>query len=326
MKEISRRDFIKVTAATGMAIASGSLMTGCCPYNAKDLPVTTLGKTGVHIPRMAIGLGSRFCSVADEDTALEFLTYALDNGLYYWDTAHSYVDNSNGVVSEERLGKILKDRRKEIFISTKISARDPEEAKKQIELSLKRLQVDKVDMMKVHSVEGGDALKELEGDGRLIDIIHKMKEEGVTRFIGFSGHGDATALKHMVENYDFDSMLMALNQWEAANGYQRQELAIPAANKKGMGVMLMKLVRPRENDPSFAVEELIRYGLSIQGATGVIVGMDSMDVVKSNLEILRNFVPMDQEEINRMAARLRPFFRHHNLPWMDPGYRDGYWA
>ena len=62
----------------------------------------------------------------DEDKALEILTYALDHGLYYWDTAHDY--SQNGIVSEVRLGKILKYRRKEIFLATKVSARGSIEA------------------------------------------------------------------------------------------------------------------------------------------------------------------------------------------------------
>ncbi|MFC2124964.1 aldo/keto reductase [Bacteroidota bacterium] len=324
MKDISRRDFIKVSAVTGAAIASGSLMTGCCPYNAKDIPVATLGKTGVHVPRMAIGLGSRWCAVSDEDTALEILNYAFDNGLYYWDTAWSYTNEDKSVISEERVGKLLKDRREKVFISTKVASREPDEAKRQIEESLKRLQVDHVDMLKIHSIQGNTP-EDQEGESRIFEVIQKMKEEGITRFIGFSGHSEDKALKRMIDNYDFDSMLFALNHWNASNEWKREDV-IPAANEKGMGVMLMKLIRSRENDPTLTGEELIRYGLSIKGATGVIVGMDNLDVVKSNIEILKNFAPMDQEEFNKMTARLAPFYRHQNLPWMESGYQDGHWS
>ena len=166
-KDITRRDFIKGSMAASVAIAGGGLVSSCSPYNSKGLATSILGKTGVQIPRIALGLGSRWCAIGDEDKALEIISYALDKGLYYWDTAASYENKENGAISEERIGKILKDRRKEVFISTKIMERDPDEAMKNIERSLKRLQIDQLDMLKVHSVQGGDKLEELKGEGKV---------------------------------------------------------------------------------------------------------------------------------------------------------------
>ena len=325
-KDVTRRDFIKGTMAAGLTIAGGGLISSCSSYKAKGLATAVLGKTGVEIPRIALGLGSRWCAVDDEDTALEILTHALDKGLYYWDTAASYVNQQNGVISEERIGKILKDRRKEIFISTKIQERDPDKAKKQIEESLKRLQTDQLDMLKVHNVRGGDDLESLKGEGKLIDIVHRMKEEGLTRFIGFSGHTQAAALKYAAENYSFDSMLMALNHYNAQDGYKRQEQAIPAAAAKGMGVMIMKVIRPIENDKSLNPIDLIRYALSIEGVSGTVLGTDSKEVVDANVALLKNFKPMTKEEMGKLTAKLSPFYRHQGTPWMDPGYCDGYWT
>jgi len=324
--ELSRRNFIRGTIGAGIALAGVPLLTSCDKYDAKGLPTAILGKTGVRIPRMAIGLGSRFCNIDDEDTSSEMLNFALDNGLYYWDTAHIYENKKNGAISEVRAGKVVKYRRKEIFLSTKVTDRDPDKAMRQIESSLKRLQTDKLDMLKIHSIESLEDINEMSQKGHLIDIVHRLKEEGVTRFIGFSGHGSAEAMTTMANRGDFDSMLIAMNHWAAANNPQnRQELAVPAALKKGMGVMVMKAVRPRENIKTLKTTDLIRFALSLNGPHGVIVGMDSMDVVKSNLQILRNFVPMNAEEKEVMAQNLSPFFRHENLEWMSPEYHDGNW-
>lgn len=325
-KDITRRDFIKGTVAASVAIAGSGIVSSCSPYNSKGLATTILGKTGVEVPRIALGLGSRWCSVSDEDKALEIITYALDKGLYYWDTAGSYVDKKNGVVSEERIGKILKDRRKEVFISTKVQERDPDKAMKQIETSLKRLQIDQLDMLKVHSVQGGDKLEEIKGEGKLIEIVHRMKEEGLTKFIGFSGHSEAAALKFMAENYEFDSMLFALNHYNPKSGGERQELAIPAANANGMGVMLMKVVRPIENDNTLDPSDMIRYALSIDGVNGAVIGTDSKEIVDANVAILNNFKSMSKNEMDKLTARLAPFYQHQGTPWMDPGYCDGNWA
>ncbi len=331
----SRREFIKSTLSAGVAIAGSKIVfpqesgfeNNLKPvknqYNPKGLPTSVLGKTGVVIPRIAIGLGSRFLNIVTLDESLEVCNYALDNGLYYWDTAHSYVNTATGAVSEERLGHIVKDRRKEIFLSTKVAARDPEKAKLEIEDSLKRLQTDHLDMLKIHAVESMEDVTEICRKGGVLDIISRLKEEGVTRFIGFSGHGDALALKTMVETGRFDSMLFAMNHYDA-NKENRQGTVIPAAKEKGMGVMLMKSVRPKETIQGIDVKELVRFALSLEGPDGIAVGMDSKKVVESNLNILRNFKPMDADEKLKYAMMLAPYFRHENLEWMKYGYYDGY--
>lgn len=322
--EISRREFIKKSVAASVVIAgTGSLLESCALQN--KLAMTRLGKTKAKVPRIALGLGSRWCSIDDEDQALDILTYALDKGLYYWDTAGSYQNKNNGAISEERIGKILKHRRKEVFISTKISSRDPDEAMREVERSLKRLQVDQVDILKIHNCSTA-ALQDIEAKGGPVEIVHRMKEEGVTRFIGFSGHTEAKVLKHLAVNYDFDTMLMALNHWSAEQGFKRQEEAMPAADKKGMGVMLMKVVRPIENDASLKPTDLIRYALSLKETDGVVLGTDSKEVVDSNVNILKNFEAMSQIEMDKITMQLGPFYRHENIPWMEPNYQDGYWV
>jgi predicted aldo/keto reductase-like oxidoreductase len=330
----SRRKFIERTLSVGVAITGTQLaFSSSTPsetgtgeiknqYDAKGLPTTLLGKTGVMIPRIAIGLGSRFLNITTLNEALEMCNYALDNGLYYWDTAHDYVNNTTGAISEERLGHIVKNRRKEIFLSTKISARDPEKAKLEIEESLKRLQTDKLDILKIHAVESMEEVNNICKKGGVLDIISRLKEEGVTRFIGFSGHGNALALKAMVETGRFDSMLFAMNHY-GENKDDRQGTIIPAAKAKGMGIMLMKTVRPKETIPGLTAAELVRFALSLEGPSGIAVGMDSKKVVDSNLNLLRNFKPMNADEKLKYAVLLSPYFRHESLEWMKNGYHDG---
>ena len=336
-QNVSRRKFIKSTLGAGVAItASGIAFSQGSDldikkrraklsqnkYDPKGLPTTVLGKTGVVVPRIAIGLGSRFLNIASLDEALAMCTHALDNGLYYWDTAHSYVNSSTGAISEERLGHIVKDRRNEIFLSTKLASREPDAAKAELELSLKRLQTDHLDMLKIHSVETLDDVKNICKKGGVLDVISKCKEEGTTRFIGFSGHGNAAALKAMIDTGRFDSMLFAMNHYNA-NDQNRQGTLIPAAKERGMGIMLMKTVRPKETIQSINAAELVRFALSLDGPSGIVVGMDSLKVVDSNLAVLRNFNPMSAVEMQKFAMLLTPFFRHENLEWMRAGYTDG---
>jgi aryl-alcohol dehydrogenase-like predicted oxidoreductase len=329
-----RRKFIKSTiSVAGLMVVRTGLIPGSTVitytgsssgYNAKGLPTSILGKTGVEVPRIALGLGSRFCTIKDEVYAHGLLNYALDNGLYYWDTAHTYENTEQGIISEERLGPVVKTRRKEIFLSTKLSSRDPDEAMRQLETSLKRLQTDHLDILKIHDVQSEDDVARLSEKGNLIDILLRMKDQQVTRFIGFSGHTEASALKMMAEKGIFDDMLIAMNHWQMdSNPQQRQELAIPAAKAKGMGITLMKIVRPRETIKTLKPVDLIQYALSLQGPDAIVLGTDSLEVLKSNLEILRNFQPMDEPGMNTLTLQLKPFYHHVGLPWMQPGYRDG---
>jgi len=332
--DLSRRKFIKNTLGTGLIVAGSGLLPswaiarGKSPktnYDAKGLLTAVLGKTGVRIPRIACGLGSRFCSIEKTDDAIALLNFALDNGLYYWDTAFSYENSKLGFTSEERMGEVVKTRRDQLFLSTKVESRDPDEAKRQIETSLKRLKTDHLDMLKIHDIQTPSDVEALGARGKIIDILLSLKEQGVTRFIGFSGHSEAAAMKLMAEKGIFDSMLMAMNHY-GGNKEQRQEQVIPAAKAQGMGVMLMKVVRPRETVKELDPKDLIRYALSLKGPDGIILGMDSLDVVKSNIEILRNFKPMEETRMKEIALQLTPFYNHQNLPWMKSGYHDGNWA
>ena len=343
----SRRKFIKGSIGAGLLVAGSGLLPSCnifrmsstskSAYDAKGLVTVPFGKTGVHVPRIVCGLGSRFCHIDSDEDAQRLLHFTLDNGLYYWDTAFAY-DNTIGappgktknprvISSEERLGPVVAARRKEIFLSTKVTSRDPKEAMRQIETSLKRLQTDHLDQLMIHDVQSMDDVDKLSEKGNLIDILHRLKEQGLTRFIGFSGHTEAAAMKAMSERGGFDTMLIAMNHWRMDNNPQkRQELAIPAANAKGMGVILMKVVRPRESITTLKASDLINYALSLKGPDVIVLGLDSLEVVKSNLEILRNFKPMKEAKMLEMAQQLTPFFNHETLPWMLPGYSDGNWV
>jgi len=336
---MERRDFLKTTLGAGLVFAGSNLLASenadvqTDGYDPKGLPTTMFGSTGVRIPRMLLGLGSRFCHIHNAEEAIEMLNFALDNGFYYWDTAHSY-DNTIAlppgkkkptelVLSEVRVGEVVKTRRKEIFLSTKIQARDPSEAMKQIELSLKRLNTDRLEMLKIHGVETIDEVNQMSQKGNLIEILLKMKAEKVTRFIGFSCHSSGEVAKEMVTRAPFDSMIIAMNHW--ATKQNRQELAIPAAKDKKMGVILMKAVRPRETVAGLQATDLIKYALSLDGPDAVVVGMDGLNVVKSNMNILHNFQKLPAAKMQELALNLAPFYRHENLPWMQPGYHDGNW-
>jgi aryl-alcohol dehydrogenase-like predicted oxidoreductase len=324
-----RRDFLKkcITSAAAIGgLSSKKLFAGAKgnvpepTYDAKGLPTCILGKTGVGVPRIGIGCGSRFCAVQDPERSVEILTSALDHGFYYWDTANNY--GSGKVTSEERLGLVLKDRRRDIFLASKVEERTYDGAMRQLEQSLKRLQTDRLDIYQIHQVESLEDVDKIGAKDGVLKALQKLKDEKVTRFIGFSGHLSAEAMTGMVNRYDFDTMLIALNHYEERQGDFERE-AIPAAAKKKMGIMVIKTIRPRETVKDVSPAELIRYALSLEHVHAAVIGTDSLDVVKKNAELLKNFQPLGADEMQRIRASLEPFLRGHNLPWMHPGYVDG---
>ena len=321
---VTRREFVKTTAAAVAAAAiapSFNCSGSSSPFDPKGLPTRILGKTGVKVPIMAIGLGSRWMGEQDDDKAIEILEYALDNGLYYWDTAANY--GNDNISSEERIGKLLKTRRKEVFLVTKVGEREAEKAKESIERSLNRLQTDYIDLLHVHSIDSVEDAESLGNKGRVLEVLHRYRDEGIARHIGFTGHAIAEGMKRTAELYDFEAMMIALNHNVTERKENFEEYAVPFAAKKGLGVIAMKVIRPRETIEGLDPHDLIRYALSLDHFSVVNIGTDKMEVLKENLDLIRNFKPLPESRMEEIRLALEPFYRHQNLAWMKPGYIDG---
>lgn len=158
-----------------------------------------------------------------------------------------------------------------MWLSTKVGARDGEGAKEQIERSLKRLQTDHLDELKIHSIQSLEDVEEIVKKGNVFSVIQKLKEEGVTRHIGFSGHASAEAMVKLAKEFEFDTMLIAMNHYHGG-GQPFEKTAIPTAADKGLGVLVMKVIRPRETVEEVTVEDLIQYALSLKHVNCAIIG------------------------------------------------------
>jgi len=323
-RKITRREFVQTTAL-GAAAVTIVPTTGCSstsPYDSKGLPTVKLGSTGVRVPVMGFGCGSRWMSVQDDDKALQMLEYAIDQGLYYWDTAASY--GNDLISSEERVGKILKNHRSKVFMVSKTGDRGAEEAKKSVERSLNRLQTDHLDLMHIHALASVEDAEQLGEKGNVLEVLQQYKSEGVLKHIGFTGHASAEGMKRAAELYDFDVMMMALNH-QSTDGTQKfEELPAPFAKKKGMGVVAMKVIRPRETVDGLDPSDLVRYALTLEDFHMINVGIDSMDVLKSNLEIIKGFKPLDTQKMEKLRLALQPFYKGKNVAWMESSYVDGW--
>ena len=324
-RNMGRREFMRTcavaTAALGTTLTATEPVAGSqAGYDARGLQTRVLGKTGVPIPIIVFGAGSRFCAVKEPDKSDELLNHALDNGFYHWDTAHTYVYDN--VCSEERLGRVLKHRRDRVFLATKLSERSRDGAMRELEDSLKRLQTDRLDLLQIHSINSQEDVDRIGAADSVLEVVRKAKEQKVTRFIGFTGHASAATMAAMVDRFDFDTMLIALNhQTQGKEDFEKQ--AVPAAAGKGMGILLMKVIRPRETVEGLDPDELIRYALSLEQGDAAVIGTDSMEVLKKNLGMARDFEPLPPARMEHMHSTLKPFLAGRNLPWMRPGYVDG---
>ena len=157
----------------------------------------------------------------------------------------------------------------------------------------------------------------------MLEVLHDYSDQGIVKHIGFTGHTDAEAMKRAAELYDFEVMMIALNHYVKTGEEQFEEHAVPFAAKKGMGVVAMKVIRPRESVEGLSAEKLIRYALTAEHFSLANIGIDSMEVLKANLDLARNFNPLSPEEMDDMKIALSPFFQHKNVAWMDPAYIDG---
>jgi len=323
-QRITRRQFVQATAAATATVAISPL-TGCVatsPYNPKGLPTIKLGKTGAIVPLMGFGCGSRWMAVQDNDLALDILESAFNQGLYYWDTAASY--GNEKISSEERIGMILKERREQVFLTSKTGDREGDLAKKSVERSLKRLQTDHIDLLYVHAISSVEDAEQLGEEGKVLEVLDQFKSEGVVKNIGFTGHASAAGMKRAVELYDFDVMMMALNHQSTDGTEDFEGLPAPLARQKGMGVVAMKVIRPRETVNGLAANDLVRYALTMDDFHMANIGMDSMEVLKSNLETLQNFSPLGEEKMEEVRMALQPFYRGKNLAWMHTEYQDAW--
>jgi len=324
-KRITRRQFVQTTAAATATVALAPAMScsvGASPHDSKGLPTVKLGSTGARVPLLGFGCGSRWMSVENDDKALEILKYAFDQGLYYWDTASAY--GNDKIASEERIGKILKEYRDRVFLVSKTGDRSADKAKESIEKSLKRLGTDHIDLLHVHSISSVEDAEQLGEKGKVLEVLEQYKSEGIIKHIGFTGHTTAEGMKRAVELYNFEVMMMALNHQSKEGTEKFEELPAPAAMKKGMGVVAMKVIRPRETVQGLAAEDLVRYALTLKDFHMINIGMDSLEVLKHNLEILRDFKPMEEQKMEEIRLALHPFYKGKNLAWMQPSYVDGW--
>jgi aryl-alcohol dehydrogenase-like predicted oxidoreductase len=261
-----------------------------------------LGKTGVDVTLMGLGGEGLLRTFGYDDEAYALINRALDLGMNYFESARAYSG------SESYYGKALRERRKEIFLTSKSHARDRKGALAHLQETLKNMKTDHLDLWQVHDVRTDDDIKEIFGPKGAIEAFAEAKQKGLTRFIGVTGHHDPEILKKCISLFDFDTVLLPVNPAEPHYKSFPDEV-IPFAKQKSMGIIGMKVYFRgfAARIPRFqSMEPFLHFALS-QPVSTVVIGCDSVEQLEENVEFAMKFRPMPNAEMRDLIEKVKPF-------------------
>jgi predicted aldo/keto reductase-like oxidoreductase len=194
--------------------------------------------------------------------------------------------------AETIMGRALEDAyRKKVLLMTKLMATTVEEAKVQMEESLKRFDLDAVDLMQFHAIGRKDGIVDNIYQDGLIEWAEDQRSQGVFKYIGFTGHCDPRAHMDMIQRgYPWDTVQMPLNPGDYHRNISFQKHVLPLALESNIGVIGMKsngMGHPG-NSGIATPQEGLRYAMSLPVAT-VVSGIDSLEILEENLQVFQRF-------------------------------------
>jgi predicted aldo/keto reductase-like oxidoreductase len=269
-----------------------------------ELQKRKLGKTGADVTLMGLGGEGVLRTFGNDDEAYALINRALDLGVNYFESARAYSG------SETYYGKALRERRKEIFLTSKSHARDRKGALAHLQETLKNMKTDHLDLWQVHDVRTDDDVKEIFGPKGAIEAFAEAKQKGLTRFIGVTGHHNPEILKKCISLFDFDTVLLPVNPAEPHYKSFPDEV-ISFARQKDMGVIGMKVYFRgfAVRIPWFqSMEPFLHFALSHPVST-VVIGCDSIQQLEENVESAMKFSPMPNAEMRDLIEKVKPFSR-----------------
>jgi aryl-alcohol dehydrogenase-like predicted oxidoreductase len=269
-----------------------------------EIPKRKLGKTGVEVTMLGLGGEGILRTYGHEKEAYALINRALDLDINYFESARAYSG------SEAYYGKALKERRKDIFLTSKSHARDKQGALTHLKETLRNMKTDHLDLWQVHDVRTEDDIEEIFGPAGALQAFVEAKEKGLTRFIGVTGHHNPHIVIKCIELFDFDTVLLPVNP---AEPFYKSFLdkVIPIAQKKQMGIIGMKVYLrglAAELPWSDTLEPFLHFALS-QPVTTVVIGCDSIEQLEENVTFASRFGPMSGNQMKTLMEKVKPFAR-----------------
>jgi aryl-alcohol dehydrogenase-like predicted oxidoreductase len=309
--KFTRRKFFKTSAAAVtayIAIKDKSFIdffSTPAAASTSKLPFRVLGKTGYKVGLFSLGGQATLEKSGREAESIKIIHRAIDHGVNYIDTAAAY----GGGVSETYIGKVMKERRSEIFLATKTHDRSYDGSMRLLEKSLKQLQTNRIDLWQLHNVRTENDLKKIFAEDGAIQAFQKARRDGIVRYLGITGHYDPFVLVKGINEFDFDCILMALNAADKHNASFIDNL-LPLALKKNLGIIGMKIpARGRIFRPNgiTTMKQAMEYVMTLPVST-VIVGISTLDELEENIRITKNFKYLTEQQMKELEDLTKPYY------------------
>lgn len=310
---MNRRNFLKTGAAAGSLLAlGGSAARAALPVDkritlAGKIPETVFGRTGHRLPVFGHG-GSAMIQQDIAKYGLELISieerikmvrHGYDQGIRYFDTARIYGE------SEGIMGEALKDVRDDVFLASKAMVATVDKIRPSVEQSLVELKTDYVDSMQIH----GPIIERIGYDGcmPLFEELAKLRDEGLIRFIGITGHSRFEEMYKLIASGNFDTVLIEFGYFKKGYNTRHSDVSVEwrdacvsKAHELNMGVVAMKVMsamifshNSAKIAPDFDPERraklpaaAIRYVLSDPRVNILNLGISFPKDIDANLEIL----------------------------------------
>jgi len=264
-----------------------------------------LGSTGEKVS--AIGLGGWHLGLkqVDEPLDIQIVRTAIDRGINFLDNCWDYHEG----ISEIRMGKALRDGyREKAFLMTKIDGRSKKEAARQLDESLQRFGVDRIDLVQHHEIlRYEDPHRIFHEEGANAALV-EARDAGKIRYIGFTGHKDPRVHLYMLEvaaqhGFKFDTVQMPLNLFDA-HYRSFSKLVVPELVRQNIGILGMKSMANGILLKSNAVAPIdcLHYALNLPTSV-VITGIDSMTILDQAFKAVETFHPMSDHELQALLAK-----------------------
>ncbi len=170
-----------------------------------------LGATGEEVTLLGLGGEGVLRTYGLHDEAYQLINRALDLGIGYFESARAYSG------SEEYYGLALKDRRKDIFLTSKSHARDKAGAMEHLEQTLSNMKTDNLDLWQIHDLRTMDDIEAISSKGGALEAFSYAKEQGLVRYVGVTGHHDPDIILKAFDLFPFDTVLIPVNPGEPSH-------------------------------------------------------------------------------------------------------------
>src|SRR6185503_968678 len=211
-------------------------------------------------------------------------------------------------------GDVLPPFRKKVFITTKSAKRTAREAEAELDLSLKRLKTDYVDLWQIHAVNEKEEVAQIFGPGGAIEAFEAAKKAGKCRFIGFTGHHDPYVHLEMLKAYDkYDTILMPLHAADSAY-LSFEKLVLPVAVQRGLGIQGMKSTANAKLLSVLSARECLSYVLSLP-IHCLAIGCTTIGQLEDDVRIAQQFKPLAANELAALRDRAAPMKGPRTEDW-----------